>query len=377
MKVYFYFTEFKSIKSIKCYITKNFKSNSIFLVKNGFNVDKCVFCDRLAATTLNIKEENDRWYIEDFDYYKGNKVCRDKNCKCNKINHLSYEWLVNVRGMSEEEASNYLKNKAKRSSNTLRDKGWYDDISNNPFSKEYWMKKGYSEEEANEKINSRIYNRPEFWKKRGYNEDAAINLAKKSACRDLSFFITKYGDDIGRKKYESYVEKQRKKFTIEYIMNKNNCSIKEAKRIRKQYLEKMYRGNYKFSQASINFFNKILSKINFPIEILDKIYYGNNELGCYDYLYDKYYFYDFVIEPLKICIEFNGVTWHPKSPDQDWYQPNTHKNAKEVYEHDLRKKELLEQEGYKYFIVWDDDLYKDEENILNFINKKLTEYETY
>jgi len=46
-----------------------------------------------------------------------------------------------------------------------------------PFSKEFWMKKGYSEEEADFKRNSIRPIRKEFWMKKGYSEEEAVRKA--------------------------------------------------------------------------------------------------------------------------------------------------------------------------------------------------------
>ena len=67
--------------------------------------------------------------------------------------------------------------------------------------------------------------------------------------------------------------------------------------------------------------------------------------------------------------------WHPKTPEQEWIQPNTKKTAKEVYENDLRKRDILESEGYIYFVVWDDDLENNKKIIIDTIKDKIKEYE--
>jgi hypothetical protein len=419
MVVYFSKSDYKSIRSVKNYIGKTYESHTDFLLKNGFDVDKCVFCDRYADTIVEIKEDTDKWYIDSFSYYKNNKVCRNKNCICSKINNQSKEWLIKVKGMSCSEAELFLHNKNKKSAstqkengrfdeinnpfsklywkskgysdeeaymkikersnksvNTLRNNGWFDDKSNNPFSKEYWKSRGYSDEEAELKINSRIYNRPEYWKSRGYSDEDSNKLAKNSAKRDLKHFIEKYGKEEGTKKYKDIRDKISNYYSIKSIIEREKCSLEEAENIRENWIINTHTGkNSKYSKSSMLYFEDILSNIELPDGLLEKTYYAENEFGHYDKELNRYYFYDFVIEPLKICIEYNGIIWHPKSPNQDWIQPNTNKSAKEVYETDLRKKELLEREGYTYFIVWDDDINYNKKDIINTIKLKIEQYE--
>lgn len=420
MVVYFSKSKFKSERSVKNYIGNNYNNHTEFLIKNGFVVDKCVFCDRYADTVIEIKEDKDNWYIDSFLYYRNNRVCRNKECECSKINPQSKEWLLKVRGMSVEEAELFLHNKNKKSAetqkeqgrfdevnnpfsklywinkgysddeanskikersnksvNTLRKNGWFGDKSNNPFSKEYWIKKGYTDEEAELKIKSRIYNRPEFWINRGYSNDEANKLARNSAKRDLKHFIEKYGYDDGIKKYNKMRESISNYYNIDNIIKREGCSFLDAEKIRQEWIYKTHSGskNTKYSKSSMLYFQDIIESVNLPDEIFEKTYYAENEFGHYDKELKRYYFYDFVIEPLKICIEYNGVIWHPKNPNQDWVQPNTHKTAKEVYDNDLRKKEVLENEGYLYFVVWDDDLDKNKEYIINVIKQKIEQYE--
>lgn len=419
MNVKFPKKKFKSARSVKNYIGSNYKSHTDFLIKNGFIVDKCIFCERYADTIVEIKEDKENWYIDSFVYYRGNKVCRDKNCVCSSLNPQSKEWLVKVKGFSEddvkkkletkakksakkqkengrfdninnsfsklywtsrgyteEEASNILKEKSKKTVNTLRKKGWFDDKSNNPFSKDYWIKKGMSEEETELKVNSRIYNRPEFWIERGYSIEDAKKLSKNSAKRDLKHYIEKYGYEEGNRRYNNVRSIISSYYKIDEIMRREGCSFDEANTIRENWIKKTHNGkNSKFSKASMLYFENLLLDINLSDELFEKTYYAENEFGHYDKILKKYYFYDFVIEPLKICIEYNGIVWHPKSPNQNWVQPNTNMTAKEVYDNDLRKRKILEDIGYKCFVVWDDDLENNRNEIIETIKNKIKDYE--
>ena len=122
MNVKFPKKKFKSARSVKNYIGSNYKSHTDFLIKNGFIVDKCIFCERYADTIVEIKEDKENWYIDSFVYYRGNKVCRDKNCVCSSLNPQSKEWLVKVKGFSEDDVKKKLEKKAKKSGKKLNGK---------------------------------------------------------------------------------------------------------------------------------------------------------------------------------------------------------------------------------------------------------------
>ena len=66
------------------------------------------------------------------------------------------------------------------------------------------------------------------------------------------------------------------------------------------------------------------------------------------------YFYDFVIPELKLCVEYNGVKFHPREGDVEWVGL-----FGETYEYklnyDKRKIKVIEDCGYNVIVVWEDD----------------------
>lgn len=71
-------------------------------------------------------------------------------------------------------------------------------------------------------------------------------------------------------------------------------------------------------------------------------------------------FVDFLIEGQKIIIEAQGDYWHAnpvkyKSTDILHF-PNKHLSAYDIWENDRKRKELLEQHGYKVYFIWENDI---------------------
>ena len=60
-----------------------------------------------------------------------------------------------------------------------------------------------------------------------------------------------------------------------------------------------------------------------------------------------YVFYDFVIPELKICIEYNGDYWYcnPNKYDASYYHKQRKMLAKDIWEYDKIKKDVMLKEG--------------------------------
>lgn len=87
------------------------------------------------------------------------------------------------------------------------------------------------------------------------------------------------------------------------------------------------------------------------------------------------YSVDFIVG--NRIIEFYGDRWHanPKKFNENDVPPvYTKKKSKEIWEYDKNRNKIIENSGYKIFIVWASEVIKEESKILNdclkFINKK-------
>lgn len=81
--------------------------------------------------------------------------------------------------------------------------------------------------------------------------------------------------------------------------------------------------------------------------------------------------YDIYIPKLNLVIEFNGDYWHcnPKKYEPDYYHQIKKKTAKELWEYDKNKIDLVTGKGYNLEVVWESD-YKLDKTIINKLIKK-------
>lgn len=98
---------------------------------------------------------------------------------------------------------------------------------------------------------------------------------------------------------------------------------------------------------------------------------GSREYYIRDQKTGTGYFYDMCIYPLKIIIEYNGIKWHAKSPnDKNWINPISKQTAKENFEYFEKKVKLAESNGFEVIIFWSDDMpEKRERQIKEIITK--------
>jgi G:T-mismatch repair DNA endonuclease (very short patch repair protein) len=80
---------------------------------------------------------------------------------------------------------------------------------------------------------------------------------------------------------------------------------------------------------------------------------------------------DVFIPTLNLIIEYNGDYWHcnPKKYDPDYFNQKKQKTAKELWEYDKNKIDLIREKGYNLEIVWESDL-NDDNTLINKLIKK-------
>jgi G:T-mismatch repair DNA endonuclease (very short patch repair protein) len=82
---------------------------------------------------------------------------------------------------------------------------------------------------------------------------------------------------------------------------------------------------------------------------------------------------DIFIPSLNLIIEYNGDYWHcnPKKYKSDYFNQKKQKTAKELWDYDKHKIDLIREKGYNLEIVWESDLKKDH----TLINKLIKKYD--
>jgi G:T-mismatch repair DNA endonuclease (very short patch repair protein) len=80
---------------------------------------------------------------------------------------------------------------------------------------------------------------------------------------------------------------------------------------------------------------------------------------------------DIYIPSLNLIIEYNGDYWHcnPKKYEANYYNQKKQKFAKELWEYDKNKVDLILKKGYNLEVVWESDL-KNDHTIINKLIKK-------
>lgn len=253
----------------------------------------------------------------------------------------------------------------------------------------YWLNKGYEYEEAKKQM-FELYSKSskkfhekirqsgkkfltirqlKYWTELGLTEEEAKEqLRRIQDKRSLKYFIRKYGEDEGTKKFNETTEK--------WLTTLNNKSEEEKLDI---LLRKTKRSK-RYSNASIQLFDKVFQELKdiYGIEFT-KIYYKEKEYYIYDYDNKRIYYYDLMIKDINLIIEFNGICFHPNKDSLSlkewnaWINPITKQNADYHYEYDIRKKTLAEINGFNYLIIWENETFDNNKN--KIINKILSLYE--
>lgn len=184
----------------------------------------------------------------------------------------------------------------------------------------------------------------QYWINKGYTKEDAQNKVREiQSTNNIGVYINKYGEQEGIKKWID--------------RNKKWGNIMQEKRMESGHIGSAY------SQSSKLFFDDVIKRLKDNDINFDTVYYGEREFCKWDSEFRRPYFYDFVIPEIRLCVEYNGIKFHPKEGDVNWkglYGMTYDTKLK----YDKRKLELLENCGYKIFIVWEDD---DLENAINEI----------
>ena len=280
---------------------------------------------------------------------------------------------------------------------------------------------------------SRVFNRPTVYAQYAFDiPESAIESKNKELCiRNLENFKRKYGDDEGEKRWNDYLEKQRYTNTFEYKHQKYGMTEEEFERynksrattfnnfverygeevavikwgeyikketysISKEYFIEKY-GNERGTKKWENFCNKrqsigSYSKISQELfstliknEVFNnhEIYFAelNNE---YEILTSehKLYYLDFYDKTLNLCIEFNGIKFHPKrgmySADDKFTNPISNEvySVSDIWKKEEQRKQILDKEfGIHTIVVWEDDYKMNKKAcVCNLINEIIKYY---
>lgn len=297
--------------------------------------------------------------------------------------------------------------KQEKSTHKNLDTFCYTLIGNIPWTKlEFWIKRGWSEEEAKQQIskkqskngkkfakkqkqNPELYSartstQLQYWIEKGYPKQEAQQKLSK---RQSTFSRDKIYKQYGREKGEKIIQQRNQKWQNSLKENNDMIELNKSKAVS---LEKMI-DKYGYDNAIIKYNNWIetarqtcinnLQNSSIPkaskqsLEIFQS-YYNNaiqtfgikniwlgidNNREFFIKSIDKLYFYDFTIQPLKLIFEYNGSHIHPnkqlltENEWQNWQHIFTKQSADEVYQFDQEKIKIAKDNGFDVIVLWDSD----------------------
>jgi very-short-patch-repair endonuclease len=236
---------------------------------------------------------------------------------------------------------------------------------------EYWIKKGFSLSEANLKVseyqqalglkNLEKYSREErqqrtpfsekYWIKKGYSlEEAKSILSKNADNTSLESYIDRYGQEQGVTLYTEMCDQRKQDYSLAGYQ-KTHGEV-EGKRL----WSKKYKNRHD-SKKAYEFFEKLIEVIGNDY----KIYTAGNNNGEYGVLnreLNEYYFYDFVVPDLKLCVEYHGDYWHcnPSKYDAMYKHTQSGMLAKDIWHRDnVKLNTITSERGFSVMVVWESD----------------------
>jgi len=210
-----------------------------------------------------------------------------------------------------------------------------------------------------------------YWIKKGYSEeDAKEEVRKVQATNTLENYQKKYGKELGAIKFKERNEnwseliesmpgmKYKRSPSLESYVAKHG--IEEGTRLHTEMRANRKRNNTNKLTASA----ESLIALEDVINLLDKYeisYYlgveGNQEWAIFDEDELRWFYYDLTIPSLSIIVEYHGECFHPNPTwDQEtwdtWSQLFDGSSADAKYQFDRYKKELAEMQGWNVYEMY-------------------------
>lgn len=363
----------EEVYKVKYLINDKIRFLNIF--RNYINT-KSTFILYVNSNNINVDFDIDR--LDKFINYVSN----------NKMDRLSNEYqLLRYGFINSEERNKYgltIEKFILRYGKEIGEQKYYEHSERQKLkskrSLQYWIDNGQTVKEA--KISLKEYQSGHIIKHMSNKDDTYISeYNNRNTHWRTEYYIHRGFSEEQASQMISEMKKKSSMFCKEYYTNKG-YSIEESIELSRDYWYKhCYNNGLNISKESIKLFSPIINELN-KIENIC-IYYGDKENNKNEYfLYDKdnkkYYFYDLTIlyHDIKLIIEYNGEKFHPnkeKLSVDEWNNWrclfNEHLDADIKHKMDSDKKELAIQNGFKYLEVWSSDVIEENTNkIKYFIN---------
>jgi hypothetical protein len=362
---------FLCAKGLSCYVTKGLKANHEEYYDKYINHrdNSCFFCGR-KGKFISISKE-----------YRN--LCENSDCVKKSFSSHSVEGFMYRNGITREEAEVQFSEENRRQlDNRLKtqkklresDPNWDKKRSRNCV--EFWINKGLSREEAeievskvmseiHQKTSQKLKSNPkkyaskyptkkEYYLERGFTEEEAIEKISEIQNRfSLEKCIEKFGNEQGSLIFQNRQIKWQNSL-------KENGNIK---------------GGY--SKISQVLFRELVESCYENRELKNVFFWTKN--GEFSIKYDKSIFlYDFVDIKRKKIIEYNGDQYHANPAiyeEHDTPHPfhKTHNwTSKKIWSRDKLKIDLAENNGFSVLVIWDSEYRKNPqqtiEKCIKFIN---------
>ena len=314
--------------------------------------------NQLMLTTALSKHTKGYWVARgwsEIESYVKSKEHKQTNCKSVYSQQI---WLERVNPYT---GKHYTPEEADFERNSRR-----------PIRKEYWIKKGYSEDKALQLANdSKQQNNKkgsqhrvqgnirratskrcvEYFTTRGYNFEEATKLVSKNQkyfSKDIC--IQKYGENEGIAIWQARQDNWQNTL--------NAKSSEEKARINRLKLTK----GISVSKAE----KIILEQVKLSVP-------NTTHQFTLDKENKKQYIYDIMAN--KKIIEYNGDFWHsnPNLYPPDFINPRTKLKAIDKWQIDHIKLQYARDQGYEVLVVWESDFKKNKEEIIKQCIQFLTQ----
>jgi hypothetical protein len=347
--------EVDGLKGLSCHLVKNHKFDKKEYYDKHLkkqNEGKCYFC------------ENESIF---FNLTKGyHRICDSKICLGKTRATGTYEFLMYKYNLSEKEAIILMNQRSSERGIKITEGLQKAFKENDKFfkekshqSKDFWLKRGFSEEESLNKIkiindnihkktsdkrknNPELYkglypNQLDYWLKKGFTKEESKEKRKeRQSTFTLEKCIDRHGEIEGLRIWNDRQEKWSKKIEDKY---KNGDFVKFR--------------NDNYSEPELELFENLIERLN--LKNNEKVHYGKKQFFRHFKDLDKTFSFDFVY--IKKIIEFNGDYWHcnPIKFNRNYWHKYLQMFAYEIWEKEEIKIKAIKNLGYDVLIIWEYD----------------------
>ena len=212
-----------------------------------------------------------------------------------------------------------------------------------------------------------------YWIKNGYTEDEALEKVKEiQATNCLDRYIKKYGVAEGTQKFNDRRDNWKETMNSPSIGRKRSLGLwRYIERYgevegERRYTEMRIKRNSKCSigrasKESVEAFSEIIDILNgYNIKYYIGVE-GNKEWHIFNKKEKKMFFYDLTIPSLGVIVEYHGEGFHPnpkwtQEKLDEWTQVRTGKDAKEVLDYTEIKNLTATENGWTVFEIFSSEV---------------------